>query len=70
MSNTQLFFSLAGLGVALVTPASAVVLTGWRKHVSKLDTLDRYVLKASARQDTTLEDHERRIGVLELHDYR
>jgi hypothetical protein len=68
MTNTELLFAILGTLTPFLVGAMA-----WMRGLSgKHDTLhdDLYVLREdvaerSARQDTTLEDHDRRITKLE-----
>tara|TARA_R110000803_G_scaffold206631_1_gene274032 strand:- start:567 stop:767 length:201 start_codon:yes stop_codon:yes gene_type:complete len=54
------------MAVGLLTPF-VLLLAGWARNISsKLDKLIVEVAANSARQDSTLLDHERRITDLEL----
>ena len=54
------------MAVGLMTPF-VLLLAGWARNISsKLDKLIVEVAANSARQDSTLLDHERRITDLEL----
>ena len=53
------------LGAA--TPFILVALAWMRSITSQLTQLHLDVVERSARQDTTLDDHERRLNRLEIH---
>jgi hypothetical protein len=56
------------MAVGLMTPF-VLLLAGWARNISaKLDKLIVEVAAKSARQDATLDDHERRIINLEHPD--
>ena len=58
------------MAVSLLTPF-VLMLAGWARNIrAKLDKLIVEVASKSARQDTTLFDHDRRLSELEKRDCR